>query len=212
MGTRPYFVTYKGFRRLVEAGSPAVAAQLVVGDDIVELRPARASEVSAWYRDQHPVDVAGAALSGGLYVGGADNAGFSAVFDAEDARDWLIEKLGGGPPENRKAFDAESPAAGAIARFMAIQQVGALGAEDYRVIDGAAPAFGGAIAANAGRASVDIVAELDGGETIDFQDVVTAIGEAKRSELFIDSAGPAPGVAKATGVGRCATHSGSGQK
>jgi hypothetical protein len=187
MGTRPYFVTYKGIRRLVEAGSPAVAAQHVVGSDIVELRPARASEVSAWYRDQRPVDVAGQTLTAGLEV----DASAEADFTSADARDWLIEKLGGGPPNDRKAFNADSPEAGAIARFMAAEQTGALGLEDFTIIANQCAEFGAALAYGKceGRpaTSENIVEEFGDGEAIDFQDVITAIGEAKRRELFVDA-------------------------
>lgn len=185
MGTRPYFVTYQGLRRLVEAGSPAVAAQIVVGDDIVELRPARASEVSAWYRADLPVDVAGQPLSPGIAVGD----GAEAVFTSDDARDWLIENMGGGPPEARKAFASDSPQAGAITRFMAAEHIGALGAEDFQLIAAQCPSFGIAIGYHRGgngKTADDILAELAGAEGIDFQDVITAIGEAKRRELFVD--------------------------
>lgn len=186
MGTRPYFVTYQGIRRLVEASSPAVAAQIVVGDDIVELRPARASEVSAWYRAQFPVDVAGKPLSPGFPV--VDTA--EAVFTADDAADWLIENMGGGPREDRTAFSSDSPQAGAIARFMEAAHLGALGGEDFELIAKLCPAFATAIGVHRlgdGKSYAEISAEIAGGETIDFQDVVTAIGEAKRRELFVDA-------------------------
>jgi hypothetical protein len=186
MGTRPYFVTYQGLRRLVEASSPAVAAQIVVGDDIAELRPARASEVSAWYRAQYPVDVAGKPLSPGFRVG--DDA--EAVFTADDARNWLIEKLGGGLPGDRVAFDADGPAAGAILRFSAVEQMGVLSAEDFESIAAQCPEFSVAVGLHCsgeGKTPGEIAAELAGGEGIDFQDVVTAIGEAKRRDLFEDN-------------------------
>jgi hypothetical protein len=186
MGTRPYFVGYRGVRRLVEATSPAVAAQHVVGPDIAELRPARASEVSAWYRDQLPVDVAGKELTAGQPLAvPADEA-----FSAADARDWLIEKLGGGLPGDRVAFDADGPAAGAILRFSAVEQMGVLSAEDFELIAAQCPEFSVAVGLHCsgeGKTPGEIAAELAGGEGIDFQDVVTAIGEAKRRELFEDN-------------------------
>ncbi|MBX9814055.1 MAG: hypothetical protein K2X76_05075 [Sphingomonas sp.] len=68
--TRPYFVTHKGIRRLVEATGPAEAASFVVAAEITELRPARGAEVNDWYKRQLPVDIAekGKPLSAGVSV------------------------------------------------------------------------------------------------------------------------------------------------
>lgn len=192
--TRPYFVTYKGVKRLVEAASPAVAAQHVVGPDIAELRPARASEVSAWYRDGHPVDVAGGALTAGVAIEAISGIrwagpGASALvarmidaalsdwppaeeWNADGARRWLVEQLGGVMPGPAQAKFADEAAAEralpALVAFDRARDAGVLTLAEFDAINAVVPALG------------DICSsmELRDGETIAFDDVVTAIGEA----------------------------------
>lgn len=90
--TRPYFVTFKGSRHLVESGDPAKAVQHVAGDDITELRAARASEVTAWIRNGWRVEVAGEKVAA---VEPDNAASGEAEFTADDARGWIVEQYSG---------------------------------------------------------------------------------------------------------------------
>jgi hypothetical protein len=163
---RPYFVTYKGVRRLVEAANPGAAAHHVVGPDITELRPARASEVSQWYRGQFPVDVAGERgrpLTQGVvldavpaFLNRVVAAPLTPVFSAGDARDWL----------------------GALEIFDRMRERGTMELHDFEALQQVCPPLVEAIASGQG---VDMTQDaMRDGESIDFQDVVTAIETFRR--------------------------------
>lgn len=164
--TRPYFVSYKSIRRLVEASSPASAAAHVVGPDIAELRAARASEVSQWYRDGHPVDVAGddtKPLTGGLALEAA-----AEPFGPVEARGWVIASLG-------EAIEGDQDLAVEIFDDMRVK--GYMVLEQFQRLNDIVPAFGPVIA-GADRSVQDIERELAGGESIEFDQVVNAIANA----------------------------------
>lgn len=57
--TRPYLLVYKGEQHIIEATAAAEAVRHVVGEDVTELRSARAAEVSAWVRAGKPIPIAG---------------------------------------------------------------------------------------------------------------------------------------------------------
>lgn len=169
---RPYFVTYKGIRRLVEAANPGAAAHHVVGPDITELRPARASEVSQWYRGQFPVDVAGERgrpLTQGVvldavpaFLSRAVAAPLTPVFSASDARDWLAALNLGGKER-----------LGALEIFDRMRDRGTMELHDFEALQQVCPPLIEAIASGQG---VDMTQDaMRDGESIDFQDVVIAI-------------------------------------
>lgn len=165
---RPYFVTYKGVRRLVEAANPGAAAHHVVGPDITELRPARASEVSQWYRGQFPVDVAGdrgRPLTQGVVLDAVNRAvaaPLTPVFSAGHARDWLAAlNLG------------DKEMLGALEIFDRMRERGTMELHDFEALQQVCPPLVEAIASGQG---VDMTQDaMRDGESIDFQDVVTAI-------------------------------------
>lgn len=187
---RPYFVTYKGVRRLVEAASPAAAAHHVVGADIAELRPARSAEVSQWYRGQFPIDIAGQhgkPLTAGVVlnpVAGPIRKPDEAVsqegqiaavlvpsFSAGDARDWL----------NRLKLGAKE-LAGSLEIFDRMRERGTMELHDFRALRELCPPLIEAIAAGQGVDMTELA--MAEGESIDFQDIVTAIATAHQRSLW----------------------------
>lgn len=95
MAVRPYFMMFRGKPRMVDAGSPALAVQHVVQDQITELRPARAGEVSAWVRAGNPIESAGEKK---VEQSTGDDNTRDEGFDGADARDWLasLDAVSGG--------------------------------------------------------------------------------------------------------------------
>jgi hypothetical protein len=57
--TRPYFIILNDKEHMVEASTQAAAIQHLIGGQVSELRPARATEVLAWHRAGKPVQTAG---------------------------------------------------------------------------------------------------------------------------------------------------------
>lgn len=169
---RPYFVTYKGVRRLVEAVSPAAAVHHVVGADIGELRPARAAEVAQWYRAQFPVDVAGddrRGLSAGVVLNPLP--AFLAApprgpFGVDEARHWITQL--------RSTSIVEALARDkALVVFDQMHARGTMEMHDFEAIRQLCPRLFEAIISGQGEDMTR--AAMESGESIDFQDVVTAI-------------------------------------
>lgn len=182
---RPYFVTYKGVRRLVEAASPAAAVAHVVSADIAELRPARASEVSQWYRSQFPIDVAGERgrpLTSGVALNPVPaflqppdetvpqegDLLLTRTFGADDARTWLLSQT---------QIDQKQLVA-SLEIFDRMRTRGTMELHDFKALQDLCPVLIEAIASGQG---VDMTeAAMREGESIDFQDIVTAIGTYDR--------------------------------
>lgn len=181
---RPYFVTHKGVRRLVEAASPAAAAHHVVAPELDELRPARASEVSQWYRSLFPIDVAGEQgkpLTGGVvldipkFLVQGTTAQVRPTFEAFHARAWLgTHGLG------------DKEMLGTLEIFDRMRARGTMELHDFRALRELCPPLIEAIASGQG---VDLTEfAMADGESIDFQDVVTAIATAHHRSLWGNSA------------------------
>lgn len=208
MSSRPYFVTYQGVRRLVEAPGPAAAVQHVVSAAIAELRPARAAEVSRWYSCGYPVDVVGRPLSPGFVIAATPAAralppvATPAPADTASAHEDLAVGLGVIPNDRIvSAGEVAWPPVGGV--FTAVHAMiwASLHAADDASASGIAEIFGrmeqrGAleqhdlvalnllcprvVSAIAGRLENEalLVNELADGESIAFQDVVAAIETA----------------------------------
>lgn len=187
---RAYFITYKGLRRLVTASGPAVAATHVVGADITELRPASGAEVNQWYRAGHAVDVAGEkdrTLTPGVIVvavpdpstptGQDVTAMVAGSFSTDDARDWLIMSL-------REA--EENVRHGGIEIFDQMARRGTMERHDLSALRLIAPDFVDAIAAGQGLEAIDWAMQDD--ESIDFQDIVTAVAIRARRDGWVSAA------------------------
>lgn len=177
---RPYFVTFNGVRRLVEAAGPAAAVAHVAGALVAELRPARAAEVSHWYRDQHPIDVAGddkRPLSPGIQVGSAEVAPVPApIFALIDAREWL-----------ERQFDDEADTkqlVGTLEIFDKMAIRGTMEFHDFQALRTLCLPLIDAIAAGQGVELIE--AAMFDDESIDFQDIVTAIGVRARRDVWIE--------------------------
>ena len=191
--TRPYFVTHKGIRRMVEATGPAEAVSHVVASEISELRAARGAEVADWFKLQRPVDVAGSdqPLSAGVttapllqHLPAGDQpaprrdvllARFEPVqpFTADHAHSWLIAKLL--PLDHRVAQ-------GVLEIWDAMHKRGTMEQHDLAALRALWPDFVEIMAAGHGRSMIEL--EIAADESFDFQDVVNAIERAARREQF----------------------------
>lgn len=178
---RPYFVTFNGVRRLIEAGSPAAAVAHAAGVLVSELRPARAAEVSHWYRDQHPIDVAGddaRPLSPGLPVPGAVPSPVPAqAFAVIDAREWVQRQF---VPVAVGMVD--KCFIGTLEIFDAMAIRGTMELHDFQALRTLCPPLVDAVAAGQGVESIE--AAMFDDESIDFQDIVTAIGVRARRDSW----------------------------
>lgn len=178
---RPYFVTFNGARRLIEASSPAAAVAHAAGVLVSELRPARAAEVSHWYRDQHPIDVAGdetRPLSPGIPVAGAEFAPVPvAPFSLVDAREWVGRQFVAVPTGM-----VDKARASTLEIFDAMAIRGTMELHDFQALRTLCPPLVGAIAAGQGVETIE--AAMFDDESIDFQDIVTAIDVRARRESW----------------------------
>lgn len=180
--TRPYFVTHKGIRRLVEATGPAEAASHVVAAEISELRAARGAEVAEWYKLQRPVDTAGSKepLSAGVPTAPllqhqpiTEARQNVTPFTADHAHSWLIAKLM--PLDHRVAQ-------GVLEIWDAMHRRGTMEQHDLQALRALWPDFIEIMAAGHGRSMIEL--EISAEESFDFQDVVNAIERAARREQF----------------------------
>jgi hypothetical protein len=185
--TRPYFIIHKGTEHMVEASQPAIAVQHVVGQEITELRPARASEVLAWTRAGKPIARAGQKTPPALETGDglASTGGEQAVareewpvFDASDARTWLIEACGG-----------LDQAAQPLAVFDAMREAGSMTLAQFDEIKTLSGEFASAIAAPPNYQEGEVISLKEPTAALKkapmpFDEVVRLIGEQKRRELF----------------------------
>lgn len=186
--TRPYFLVFKGEKHIIEAPAAANAVQHVVGADISELRPARAAEVTAWVRAGNPIPVAGEEAAASSVIPGGDvatqtPAGDAVVsldrdgWDERDALIWVQEQEG---------FTESAAACQAWGRISSSKR---MTLKNFDIIRGAAPSFAEAVAyATTGAPPTDVEqirASLEE-NPMSIDDLVEAIGEAKRRDLYVD--------------------------
>lgn len=127
VNTRPYFVTYNGQDRMVQATGPAQAVRHIVGAAVAELRPARGAEVAAWVKAGKDIEEAGQHPAG-VVVGYAE---FTGDGQGKAVASWIA--------------DNADDAAKAVDLLGHIYRSHRLTLESFDLLRAACPAFGEAI-------------------------------------------------------------------
>lgn len=172
--TRPYFLVFKGEKHIIEAPAAANAVQHVVGADVSELRPARAAEVSAWLRAGNAIPVFGEKTAIAASASAAEPDPARENYDHHDATNWLIEQPG---------YSASATACAAWGEVVTSRR---MTLEHFDIIRTAAPRFAEAftVTGDAPAIPVDAVRETLEDNPASLDDVVHAIGQAKRRDLY----------------------------
>lgn len=192
--TRPYLCIFNGKAHMVDAKDPGAVVRHIVGAAVTELRPARASEVAQWARENKPIETAGVAAP--VVSGDAVAADQTAApqFTVSDAWDWLDAQMGVGNGE--VLTPTQDTAVRAINAAITAGQMSLMQFDEARA---AIPALADAIAVklSGGDGALDNARAMIEEQPIAFALVLEAIGDQKRRELYQDD--PAGGSDKMVG-------------